>query len=97
MICQEEMRNLLHKDCNCTCLKLDIMRIIGDCWSRCFQKLDERMQDEVLNEAIEDAEKKADTYGQALLFTFENLCEDGAVSISGDFYSELFSTFVEDR
>lgn len=46
---------MLHNDCNCTCLKLDIKRIIGDCWSRCFQELDNRVQDTVLNEAIEDA------------------------------------------
>lgn len=88
---------MFQKKENRTCLKLDIQRMIGESWSRCFNALDKRVQNTILNDAIEDAEKKAETYGQALLFTFENLCEDGAVSIGGSFYSEAFTEFVEEE
>lgn len=88
---------MIHKDHICAALKVDIEHMIGKCWSRCFNELDERTQNTIITDAIEDAEEKAETYGQALLLTFTNLCEDGAVGISGDYYNDMFETFAEDR
>ena len=88
---------MIHKDHICAALRTDIEHMIGECWSTCFYELDGRIQDKIITDAILDAEKKAESYGQALLLTFTCLCEDGAVGINSDYYNDIFENFAEDR